>query len=335
MKTNTILLFIPFFLLILNCSNNDDQITIEPKVLTLFGNDKSIQRLTDSLSFDDIKKLVINSSQKPVLRSEILCYPPNSDNKEEKVLLNFNNEYNQDTIFEQRSFITHIGDQYISGENDPDAIKVVNLIGDVHCLEAYHPNKYINVIFDSSVNTNWINATQNAIQAWNNAINLNPNNSQNSIFNSDTPNIYFRIASQENINDYGNITIRIDPPSEFASNPAPIAAANMGKYWDIGGTQSNLYVHSVGSYIRINASYSNRSLQVATTNMVHEIGHSLGFRHSDNSPSNIQGTTQNAYSVMYQYANTSWNTNGFFPEDYIAIDKIFNVENEWIFMDCD
>jgi len=229
-----------------------------------------------------------------------------------------------------RYFITDSGDGYISGDNDSDAIQRQIVIGGADCGIPPTPSLYINVVIENSVNANWINAINSALNSWNLAINNNPLNP----LGLDSPRIYFRIVNQTNPNDYGNITIRMFPFTLGAINETAVASATVGGINRIPGTQ--LFKHRVGNSIRINSRYyAQYEVQLAITAMVHEIGHTLGFKHSNTNAPNINGTSQNNESVMNSFVQHRWDSKGFHPQDFIAIDKIFNVKKDFILINCD
>ncbi len=335
MKRITII-FACFF--VFNCSNDNESLTTE----TLNNTNKIIVFGKKS----DINKAIKNKTLKNLMQvnetiplTEVTCYDntgyngntggSNDDDSGGGKPIPDGQDGNGNWY---RSFSTFAGDMYISNDSDPDAIRRVELIGDVLCYDPYYSqNSYINVIVENSVNFNWVNAVNTAISEWNDAINNNPNNDGvASIFHPDSPHIYFRLANQANENDYANITIRMIPSSNF-HNPNAVASARVGNYQLIA---NGVFRHFVGDDLRINEDFANYGSQFAITAMVHEIGHNLGFRHSNTNAPNIAGTSQNNQSVMNSHVQNGWNSQGFYSEDLLAIDRIFNVQTDWIILDC-
>jgi hypothetical protein len=146
----------------------------------------------------------------------------------------------------------------------------------------------ITVAFHSQVNTNWRNATLEAMNNWNDVCNLN--------FVTTT--------------NYSNADIKIifEPSSAF-SGPSAVAHAP----YPSGGEP--------GNFVGINYQYwANHSFQAAITTMVHEFGHTLGLMHTDQNNSNIPNTPNNdSYSIMnHNTAGWPWSSYGFSTSDEIA-----------------
>ena len=245
-----------------------------------------------------------------------------------------------DTTSNRHHFNTLVGDLFISNNGDSDAIRRVALWGDTYCIPNYPESQYdyINVIIENSVNTNWRNAVITAIEELNNAINFNPNNSGDpfdpdfddpgTALSGSSPSIYFRLATTENENDYGNITVFFD----HLVIDGAVAAGQIGKFAEVFNT--GIYKHTIGNWLKIDPDFANYPHQLAITAVIHEMGHNLGFKHSNVSDVNIEGTTLTTDSFMRNTVNGPWNTNGFSDEDYVALDLIFHVDSDHWFEDC-
>ena len=325
-----------FLFVFVSCSDNENDLAetvydSNSKII-LFGNKSDVNTLIENSSFEDVVNIYRSSS--PELE-EAVCYDgtgyANSNSGGDngsKPGLDDGSDGNGNMF---GHFNTLVGDLFISNDQDPDAVQRVEFIGDVQCYPPYaEQNAYINVIIESAVNTNWRNAVNVAILELNDVINNNPlnDNFPISLTHPDTPHVYFRLANSENPDDYGNITIR----SGEVNVQNAIASAQIGNYNEIGNT--GVYKHNVGTRVTIDPDYNDYPLQLAITAMIHEIGHTLGFKHSNNSTANIAGTTQTSDSFMNSVLIGPWDTNGFSSEDLTSFDLIFDVETEFIIMDC-
>ncbi|MEZ4793020.1 MAG: hypothetical protein R2783_06050 [Gelidibacter sp.] len=294
------------------------------KPTVLFGKSEVIERAIIEGKIKDI----INASRDNPDGMEILaCYLNNSNAGNNNGSDNGNGGSKPKIITDPfaRYFNTQIGDSFIGGEHDEDAVRRYLFYPD--CGAYFDNTSYINVIIDNSVNALWLGAVTEAINAWNYAINNNPRNYQ-ILF--ETPELKFRIALQENQSDYGNIVVSMIDNDELVNDGA-YAEAPLGSYRLIS---NGIYKHQIGNFLHINNNHTSFNYQRAITIIVHEIGHTVGFRHSNTQAPNIVGTTSTAESVMTQ-GSVTWNTTGFHSEDLIAIDLIFNVDPMFEFILCD
>ena len=226
----------------------------------------------------------------------------------------------------KRYFQTYDYDGEIEYATDINAVEINILYGDVQCYEpGYNPYQYINVTIDNNVPSTYAQAVGVAIGRWNAAINANPNNS---IF-VDNPHIYLRIAPQ-NLNDLGNILVKVYQASEMKQTNY-VAETNKGSYntrfWN--GAQVTQY--NIGENLKLNANFQSHTLEGATTLLVHEFSHAMGFLHPYEQEANIYGTDKDAPSAM---GGSNPTPGEFTFQDLLAIDRVFNVSESWILMEC-
>ncbi|SDW90419.1 Dual-action HEIGH metallo-peptidase [Lutibacter oricola] len=285
------------------------------------------------LGFQDFK----NNIQDRVIDGEAPpqtahCYPVNKSNNNSDESDDSDDSDNpidprHELEFSQRNFIiNNIGDGFLSSGNDPDAIYKIVLLGDVYCLGGnFSTDSYINIIIDPSVNSNWRQGIVAAVDEWNKAINNNLFDSDN-YFDASSPGIYFRIRNVIDEGDYGNIEITMVPREDMDSQGA-IAEAQVGYYQ---GYNDGSRRHKIGKFIRINNKNSMYSKAKGT--ILHELGHSLGFRHTDEHDSNFANISSSSKSLFSTGA--SGFDRKFYYDDLRAISWIFNTEVDWILMDC-
>ena len=322
------------FVAVFSCTNDSDEVIVEHHELdtamkkkvvlgAVFGPKKAIENaIATGKTFDEI-----NARPVPATQEWMACELPDyisiggGPGGGGGVLKPTSTKKTETSA---RHWQTRVGDEYINGDDDPDAIQRYILVGDVECYDPnYDPNEYINFIVDANVPLNWKNGLSSAIIAWNDAINFNPNNGA-----VDRPHIYLRIRTSANPSDLGNVTVKVEPESTFASTGI-VAQSNVGGLYD-GPYPGAPHRWSLGKKVQINERYDDNTLSNATVVMTHEIGHIIGFRHTNQETANISGTNNTADSMMDSGAHDNFTT-----MDYLAIDRIFAVEDEWIIMECD
>lgn len=322
--------FIFIFLFLSSCSteSHEDATPNEisknfTKKTVIYGNKEKIVGLINNNTISEVlennKRFVEDD------RNALLISCSFKKNKFETLDLE---HFNQNST-QSRTFRTLVGDMYISaGNNDPDAMTRVKIIENCHIntglfvfvvpLLPVPDPVYINVYFDTpDIQSVWGDAYAAAIEKWNMALN---DSSFNSYLDGE-PQVYFRLAPENN-DDYGNIRVYRVPGSEMANTNA-YAEARVGYYNQL--TNNGLYFHRIGRYMWLNNNLDqNMSLQQKTNILMHELGHSIGFLHTNSQAPNIEGTTQTTNSIFNSQ-------DGIFRDlDLLALDRIFNVPVETI-----
>ncbi|WP_330444551.1 hypothetical protein Q4Q34_15910 [Flavivirga abyssicola] len=323
-------------ILLVACSNSEEQVILnnskESKNLILFGNERSISKLIKNKGFD----FLINEAlfHENDINEELIIGCEFEKNKLEVKFKN--NEFDiiskkKSNIY-ARTFNTSVGDEYISsGNNDTSAITRIQLAN--YCHEViYIPfpvivpvvtpiveKVYINIYFDNVTTQNiWGPAYSEAIDEWNAVLNDNTVNT----YLDGSPQIYFRIAPENNL-DYGNIEVLRVTSSELVSSNS-FAEARLGRYREVV-SGSGIFKHTIGKTMWVNKDKEGTlSLDQKKNVLLHELGHSVGFYHTSTQASNIEGTSQSSPSIFNM-------RDGIFrDQDLIAIDRIFNVPIEFV-----
>jgi hypothetical protein len=153
-----------------------------------------------------------------------------------------------------------------------------------------NPNKRVRIsVFTGQLPTDWHNATVAAINQWNalsNKLEFYINN----------------VVIKGNNTSHIRITMYIDPDP----NSTTVAYAEVST----GGPP--------GNYVRINTQYNNLPADLKMYAIVHELGHTIGYRHTDQTDGSLIPGTPNVdgASVMNSFIAASWS--GFSSWDAFA-----------------
>lgn len=167
---------------------------------------------------------------------------------------------------------------------------------------SHHDEKYrIAVRIGSNIPTAWRQATINAMNQWNNL----PNNR-----------IYFYTYNKTcDIREWDGITVGL-----YSESDETVAA------------RANLPSQRPGRLVKINTNYwrySTSNTPVFTRVMIHEFGHAIGYRHTDQTNGcYINGsTTTDSESIMNSQLNAGLAGNGFSNSDKTAHNLLYPNAN--------
>lgn len=297
-------------------------------------NESDINKIQDFIKsankkeiYSEFKSIRANSSLR---LKESRCYFELDNNGND---FGDDNYINSDPHINSRNFTTLLGDMYIENEFDLDAVRRVYYTGDIYCnpyyIEENSRKNYINLIINDNVTTFWRTAIDLAINAWNSELNVDIGDFYPLVGN-DYTGLYFRIVDEVNEDDYGNINVRME---ELNSNTA---SATIGVLKQEFINNFPVVNHIIGGNLRIDPDFETSNLDRSVTFMVHELGHNIGFRHTNQTISNIAGTNyqQGDISFMNHNASYTWSSVGFSVKDKIAIDLVFNREEVLVLETC-
>lgn len=211
---------------------------------------------------------------------------------------------NLSTVEVKNNYFLVEGDIRIDFESIPEIKETLDSLNQKTRLKAYkYPNPYYATI--SSVNTmkvyidptvtsnNWASAVQSAIDAWNNI----------------SPNCAIKISTVSSSSLANTVISTYNEVSDIVANGAAPVSGNVGRT------------------ITINTRWNSLSELEKINTITHEMGHTLGFAHSNGTSNfctplliNSTSSNDNSSAVMHMFAH-SWN--GFIQDEINASSLLY------------